>query len=290
MFPRLPMTRPVQLIAVPYDSGKMGERFGRGPLRALDLHAAGAFPHAELPPRVVTHGGGFATEGSAAFLIAARISDLVRAARQAGAFPLIVAGNCMTSLGTVSGLDGERAVLWLDAHPDYNTPDTTMSGFLDGMGTAALVGDAWRAAAASVPGYRPVAKSRLLFLGIRDIDPPEAERIARDGVAAVAPDNLRTNLSQALAAVAAIGAGADSGYLHFDMDVLDPDPVPANEFAAPGGVPLASALEFLSGLAGCFPLSAAAVTAYDPGLDRGGVMLDAYRQVITRLAELGAAT
>ena len=285
------MTRPVQLIIVPYDSGKIGERFGRGPLKALELHRESPFPNTGgLEPQVVTHGGGFATEGSAAFLLARGISGRVSDARGAGAFPLVVAGNCMTSLGTVAGMGGERpGVLWLDTHPDYNTPETTNSGFMDGMGAAALVGDAWRAACAAIPGYRAVAKERLLFLGIRDIESAEGRRMAEDRIAIVAPEELRDDPMGALAACARIGAASDAVYVHFDMDVLDPDPVPANEFAAPGGPTLRAALDLLDRLPERVPIAAAAITAWDPGLDRNGVMLDAYRQVIARFCTIGSA-
>ena len=284
------MTRPVQLIIVPYDSGKIGERFGRGPLKALELHRESPFPHAGgLEPQVVTHGGGFATEGSAAFLLARSISERVSGARGSGAFPLVIAGNCMTSLGSVSGMGGGRpGVLWFDTHPDYNTPETTNSGFMDGMGAAALVGDAWRTACAAIPGYRPLAKERLLFLGIRDIEPAESRRIAEDRIALVAPEALRDDPMGALASCARIGAASDAVYLHFDMDVLDPEPVPANEFAAPGGPSLRATLDLLGQLPERVPLAAAAVTAWDPGLDRNSVMLDAYRSVLGKLCDIGA--
>jgi arginase len=283
------VSRPVQLIIVPYDSGRMGERFGRGPLHALDMHRASPFPHAGgQQPQIVTHGGDFATEASAAFEIARRIAVTVRHALETGAFPLVIAGNCMTSLGAVSALPGERSVLWLDAHPDYNTPDTTTSGFLDGMGAAILVGDAWPAAAASVSGYRPLDKARLAFVGIRDIDPAEAERLAQDGIAIVAPNDAKPREAALLDALRQIGDGADSGYLHFDMDVLDPDPTPINEYSAPGGVKLAAALDLIRALPERFPLQAAAVTAWDPGLDTGGSVVRAYKQVIAALCETGA--
>jgi arginase len=282
--------RPVQLVIVPYDSGRMGERFGRGPLHALDDHRAAPFPHADtLEPRIVTHGSGFATEASAAFAIARRVSEIVREALESGAFPLVLAGNCMVSLGVVSALPGERAVLWLDAHPDYNTPDTTTTGFLDGMGAAILAGDAWQAAAANVPGYRPLDKKRLAYVGIRDIDPAEAERLAQDGIAHFTPDDAKPGKGALADALAQIGGGADSGYLHFDMDVLDPDPTFINEYSAPGGLKLAAALEFIRGLPERFPLRAASVTAWDPGLDTDGSVKQAYRQVITALCETGAS-
>ena len=61
--------------------------------------------------------------------------------------------------------------------PTITRPNTASSSFMDGMGAAALFGDAWRAACAAIPGYRPLAKERLLFLGIRDIEPAESNRV-----------------------------------------------------------------------------------------------------------------
>jgi arginase len=256
------VSRPVQLVIVPYDSGRMGERFGRGPLHALDAHRASPFPHTdELQPQIVTHGGGFATEASAAFELARRISEIVRHALETGAFPFVLAGNCLTSLGTVSALPGERSVR-----------------------------DVWPAASAGVPGYRPLDKARLAFVGIRDIDPAEAERLAHDGIASITPDDAVPGRAALYNLLAQISGGSDSGYLHFDMDVLDPDPTPINEYSAPGGLKLAAALDLIRALPERFPLKAAAVTAWDPGLDTDGSVMRAYSQVISALCETGATT
>ena len=62
------------------------------------------------------------------------------------------------------------SVLWLDAHGDYNTPETTTGGFLDGMALAMLTGRCWRAMTAQVPGFEPVAEKRVVMFGTRDLD------------------------------------------------------------------------------------------------------------------------
>src|SRR5439155_21217551 len=87
-----------------------------------------------------------------------RIAVAVRAVRAAGQFPVVLSGNCNSAVGTLSGLTpARRAVFWFDAHGDCNTPDTTATGFLDGMGLATVLGLCWYQLAASVPGYHPVS-------------------------------------------------------------------------------------------------------------------------------------
>ena len=282
--------RPVHILYVPYDSGHAGLRFGRGPLKAREAGLAGRLgPSLTVHEQVVTHDGSFATECTAAFGLARRIAALVAEIRDEGGFPLVVAGNCLSALGTVSGMGGERrGIVWFDAHPDFNTPDTTRTGFLDGMGTAVLAGEAWRAVARTAPGFRPVARDRLLFLGARDIDPEEAERLADPPVALFSGDAVRADRDGAERAIATLGERCDAVYLHFDMDVTEPDPVPANEFAVPGGFDDAEVAALLERVAADMPLAAGGVTAFDPGLDPGGSMLARYLGVIERIATLGA--
>ena len=61
-------------------------------------------------------------------------------------FPVVLAGNCNSYVGTLAGLETDRAgVSWFDAHGDFNTPETTTTGFLDGMGLAMASGRCWKA-------------------------------------------------------------------------------------------------------------------------------------------------
>lgn len=282
--------KPIHLIIVPYDSGKAAERYGRGPLKAL-AHGlvARLAQKTTVTETPIAHGGFYATEGTTAFDLARRIATAVAMARSSGAFPIVLAGNCISSVGTVAGMGGDRrGAIWLDAHPDYNTADTTTTGFLDGMPTAVLSGDTYRAAAASVPGFKPIERGGLVFIGPRDLDPPEAERIAERRVPLFSAADYRARKAEALVAVEAVGAACDAVYLHFDMDVLDPDPVPANEYAVPHGLWRGETGSLISGIATRVPLAAAGVTAWDPGLDRNDHMLGIYCAVVEQIAEAGA--
>ena len=169
----------------------------------------------------------------------------------------MLAGNCATSLGTVAGMGGERpGVAWLDCHPDFHTPETSTSGLMDGMASAILAGDAWSAAAATVPGFRPVSKERLLFVGARDIEDGERARLA--GLAPIVPAAEAESGSPGFAArIAALAAASDAVYLHLDMDVLDPDPQPANTYATPGGLSADGLAKLLGDHAAKLPLAAA---------------------------------
>jgi arginase family enzyme len=146
-----------------------------------------------------------------AFELARRLAIAVRSARTAGHFPLVLSGNCNTAVGTLSGLTpARRATFWFDAHGDCNTPETTASGFLDGMGLAMAAGLCWHELTALVPGYEPVAPSATFLLGARDLDRAEAAVLERSAIATIPvqriPEALPSLFAQLTGAIAAIRA------------------------------------------------------------------------------------
>ena len=169
----------IQLLLVPYDSGQRGWRCGAGPEH---LVRAGLPAHLQRQGHIVTaihiiedDPAYPPAEIRTAFELARRLATTVRSARTAGHFPLVLSGNCNTAVGTLSGLTpARRATFWFDAHGDCNTPETTTSGFLDGMGLAMTMGLCWHHLGATVPGFQPVAAEATFLLGARDLDPPEA--------------------------------------------------------------------------------------------------------------------
>jgi arginase len=258
----------IRLIAVPYDSGIRGWRMGAGPDRLLSagvpdrLREAGADVSVE---RIELPAPAPCPEIRAAFDVAARLSERVAAARAEGALPIVLAGNCATAMGTLAGLaDAEPAVLWLDAHADFNTPETTRSGMLDGMALAIATGRCWAPLAASIPGFRPVPDARICLIGTRDVDDAEAELLRTASIPAISPAHVPDGLS---AALDTLRAQTDTVYLHVDLDVLDPGEATANAFAAPDGLRLAQVLELVAAVRTRFRIGAAALTAYDPSYD-----------------------
>jgi arginase family enzyme len=148
---------------------------------------------------------------------------LDQAARRAGAGPAVLtASDCTICIGTFPAVAArEPAVrfLWLDAHGDFNTPDTTPSGFLGGMCLAAACG---------VWSDGRIDPARVHMVGVRDLDEDEREVVARAGVRMGVPHHGPV-------------------YVHLDCDVLDPS-VHRSQFPVPGGMGLEGLQALLAGL------------------------------------------
>ena len=261
----------VRLIAVPYDSGIRGWRMGAGPIHLLEsglearLRAAG---HAVQTQWIEAPADPPPAEIRTTFQLAASVADAVRDSRSAGALPIILSGNCSSSIGTLGGLaDAEPAVVWLDAHADFNTPDTTGSGFLDGMSLAIATGRCWMQMAAAIPGFRAIPDSRVLLVGTRDFDPAESAMLRRSEVEVLSPADYLDWLPETLKR---LRTSTDAVYLHIDLDVLDPSEGRANAFAADQGLSVREVLYVIQRIRRRFAIAAVALTAYDPSCDPDG--------------------
>src|SRR5437868_4518096 len=180
-------------------------------------------------------------EVKAAFELDRRLSKAVSAAIARDAFPVVLSGNCISSLATVSGLGvNEPGVIWFDAHGDFNTPETTKSGFLDGMALAILTGGCWQLLANTIKGFAPVRDDRVMLIGARHFDDDESSLLSRSKVMRVSSDSLRKEFESRLAAFA---EKARDIYLHVDLDVLDTSEGNANSFAVEGGLSLRELLD-----------------------------------------------
>lgn len=275
----------IQLIAVPYDSGLRGWRMGAGPDHLLGAGAADRLreaghavtvEHVELETEA-------APEIRAAFDIAARLSGRVSAARKAGALPVILAGNCATAMGTLAGLaDARPAILWLDAHADFHTPETTSSGMLDGMALAIATGRCWSAMAASIPGFRKVPERRVYMVGTRAEDEAENEVLAPSAIRVIAPSYVEHLMTTEMDL---LREQTKTVYLHIDLDVLNPSEGTANAFSAPKGPTLDHVLALIRVVRARLTIGAAALTAYDPGYDTDGRIANAALTILAALTE-----
>ena len=273
----------IEILLVPYDSARRGERMGAGPEALIE---------AGLEARLEQYGhrvrrtvieppiGSWRAEIRTAFELAIILASAVRSAYAAGRFPLVLAGNCSAALGVCAGLGGDVAVLWADAHADFNTPDTTASSFLDGMALATLTGRCWTAMAAQIPGFVPIRADRVWLLGARDLDPPESEALMRSAIRRVTAEALDDRVAGQIAREL---RGITPRYLHLDLDVLEPSVGRANEYAAPGGVSPAALAAFCNALRQYAPPAAATLSAYDPAADADGRACEAALLVLDAL-------
>jgi arginase len=258
----------VDLLLVPYDSGVRGWRMGAGPeclIRAgLEVHLS-KLGHRVRTETVSVDGNNRLTELQTSFALLRLIAARVQSSVAAGRFPLILAGNCLSACGILGGLGAiDRAVFWFDAHGDLNTPDTTPSGFVDGMALATALGWCWKSLAQTIPGFAPVAPDRCALIGARALDPPERDAIRNNGVTHIAPDALPRGLQAFLDRP---GIGHSAAYVHCDLDTLDPSVARVNGFPAPGGLQPDPMIGAINSIANKTEIKAGAITAYDPAVD-----------------------
>ena len=244
---------------------------GAGPTR---LVALGLVDHVrERGGRVELHelapsDGTWVAEIGTAFDLDRQLADAVAAARIGGAFPLILAGNCITSVGTIGGIGaGTTGVLWFDAHGDFNTPETTVGGFLDGMALATIVGRCWTSLAAGVPGFAPVAEENVVLVGAGDLDPAEAELLAASRITHVRAEGVAECLELALEG---LGRRVDHLYVHVDLDVLDASEGRANGYAGGRGLSRTDLVGAIATAGRHCRVAAGAISAYDPSFDAEG--------------------
>lgn len=273
------------IFQVPYDSGHHAERMGRGPLHLVDgglverLRDGGH--DVELAPILLD---GFLTEVASAVAIQRRLALAVADARRCGRLPVVLAGNCNTAVGTLAGVGpATTGVVWFDAHGDFNTPETSPSGFFDGMALAVACGHCWRGATATVPGFAPLPERHVLMVGARDLDPPEAKRLAASEVARLAVADLRRDGMEPVESwrLSARVAGVERIYLHVDLDVLDPSEARVNPYAAAGGLTADELLAVARTVLNELETAALALTSYDPDCDRD----DRVPEVVAKLIE-----
>jgi arginase family enzyme len=159
--------------------------------------------------------------------------------------PLLTATDCSICVGTVPAVGRrwpEASLLWLDAHGDFNTPDTTPSGFLGGMCLAGAVG-LWDTGHGAGPG-----PERVVLVGGRDLDGAEEELIGRHGV-------VRTDDP------AAALAGGEV-FVHLDVDILDPAVMPGQLYPAPGGFDMTQLRDLLADVAARARIVGAEITCF----------------------------
>jgi arginase len=267
----------LRLISWPFDLGDEGVGVGAGP-RALIGDEEGLDVVPGVDERRPMMGR--------VFELNRRLAQRVRAAVEDGAFPLVLAGNCNSCLGTVSGLrPGRVGVVWFDAHADFDTTDDNLSGYFDVMALTTLTGSAWRTLRETIPGFAPVDERDVVLAAVRDLEPYQRDFLERSAVrtAPGAMDGLEAALDD-------LRARVDRVYLHLDLDALDAGEARANQYAAPGGPSLDALLGAVDAVFERFTVAAAALTAYDPAFDSDGRARDAARALLARVRQLAQAS
>lgn len=193
-----------------------------------------------------------------------RLSSLAlvrdRVAEQIGRLPspvITIGGDCGVEIGAVASVaTPDVAVVWFDAHPDLNTPESSPSGAFGGMVLRTLLGEG----ASELIPVRPIAPGQVVLAGVRAFDSAEDEYIARERIAVLGPQEVSGDTL--VAAVEATGAA--SVYIHVDLDVLDPADIEGLAAPQPFGVRATTLVEAIKALTTRFPLAGAGIAAFAP--------------------------
>jgi arginase len=249
-------TRRIRVIGVPLDMGASRRGVDMGPSA---MRVAGLEARLEALGHQVTDGGNVRVEIAetrasgdkcARYLTeiaetCMRTAEAVVKTLEEGMTPLVLGGDHSLAAGSVSGVaefyrrQGQKVgLIWIDAHSDINTPDTSPSGNVHGMPLAALLG-LGPERLGSIFGFSPkIAAENTVLIGVRDIDSAERENIRRAGVAEVYTmrdideRGMRTVMEEALRAA---GRGTAGYHVSLDMDWIDPEDAPGVGTPVRGG-------------------------------------------------------
>jgi arginase len=205
--------------------------------------------------------GAGSDEGSAVHRLSSIVAvrdALQLAIHDAPNVPIVIGGDCGAELGSIGRAitDGTTAVVWLDAHPDINTPESSPSGAFHGMVVRTLLGDGPDVLLPTAP----LDPKHLVLAGTRALDDPESEFVDSHSIRLIGVDELTAETMTA----ALRATGATSVYLHIDLDVLDPAFIHGVGFPEPFGLSLPQLLGVIAAAKATLPLVGAGVTEFAP--------------------------
>jgi arginase len=173
--------------------------------------------------------------------MARRVAGSVATSIQAGRFPLVLGGDHSLSVGSIRGAakHGRLGIIWVDAHADFNTAETTPTGNIHGMPLAALCGLGDPRLVSLWDETSPVLDpKRVAVIGARDLDPGEKRNLREAGIMVQGMEQIdRVGMLAVLEKVIEqVSRDVDGIYLSFDMDALDPRHAPGVGTPVPGGL------------------------------------------------------
>jgi arginase len=215
-------------------------------------------------------------------------ADLVERNERDGYFTVGLLATCPSMPGLVAGLQRAGApterlrvgMLWLDAHPDFNTPETTRSGSLGGMPVAVATGRALHRMRLDAKLDPPMSDRHIVMGGVRLADPLEQHLLDESRIEQLTVEDLRTASSAVWAQLDRLNTISDRLYIHIDMDVLDPREVMGHGNKVPGGPSSEELARLFEQIFRRYPKASAIGFATIPATDEGGLSIAAVNRMI----------
>jgi arginase len=249
-----------------------------------DMGASIRTAEAALTPEEDTEYGGWKRLGMAL----GHFADIVARNERDGFFTVGLLATCPSMPGLVAGLQHSGptretiriGMLWLDAHPDFNTPETTRSGSLGGMPVAVATGRALQVMRLDARLDPPLADRNIVMGGVRLADPLEQHLLDNSQIQQVSVDDLRNATPAVFAQLDRLNAISDKLYIHIDMDVLDPAEVMGHQNKVPNGPSSEQLARLFEMIFSRYPKASAIGFATIPATDQGGLSIAAVNRMI----------
>ena len=237
-----------------------------------------------LTPEEATEYGGWRRLGMAL----GHFADIVAQNERDGYFTVGLLATCPSMPGLVAGLQHSGptreplkiGMLWLDAHPDFNTPETTRSGSLGGMPVAVATGRALQRLRLDAHLDPPLSDRHVVMGGVRLTDPLEQHLLDESLIEQLSVDDLRNMTPAVFAQLDRLSRITDKLYVHIDMDVLDPREVMGHGNKVPNGPSSEQLAVLFEKIFSRYPKASAIGFATIPATDEGGLSLAAVNRMI----------
>jgi arginase len=249
-----------------------------------DMGAAVRVEEARLTADEQTEYGGWKKLG----MSLGHFADLVAKNERDGYFTVGLLATCPSMPGLVAGLQHSGptpeaikiGMLWLDAHPDFNTPETTRSGSLGGMPVAVATGRALQRMRLDAKLDPPLSDQHVVMGGVRLTDPLEQHLVDESRIEQLSVDDLRQMTPAVWAQLDRLDRLTDKIYVHIDMDVLDPREVMAHGNKVPNGPSSEQLAKLFEAIFTRYEKASAIGFATIPPTDEGGLSIAALNRMI----------
>lgn len=275
----------LHLVTLPYNTAGRGGGGASGPERLLadgladQVRAQGhqlvGIKRVELSPEEEQQYGGWNRVALANGHLAEAVA---RAAAGNGSLVLGLLADCNGVLGMLGGLTRGPApqwprrvgLIWIDAHADYNTPETSPSGMLGGMPVAIAAGKCLQNLRRRSGLRFPLGSPDIVMAGLRDVDAEEQVMLDQDGIVQLSLEDLVEGTPHLHWVMRNLSERQDLIYAHIDLDILDPEMAPAAGLPTPGGISGESLGQALAQIAAYPKVAALAFVSYNADRDRDG--------------------
>lgn len=190
------------------------------------------------------------------------IADFVHQSLVNGQRPVSISGECCAAIPVLAGLQRaniDATLIWIDAHGDFNTEETSPTGFLGGMPLAMIAGLGDQSICESV-GLKTQAQDKIILTDARDLDPKEAELVENSNLTYI--DDFMALMTMELP--------EGPVYVHFDTDIISSDDAPAFSHPTPGGPNAVEVTSVMKHLRDNCEVVTASMSTWLPRLDKDG--------------------